>query len=121
MAFSIVPAKSGADLLVGSAGATRSEPAWRLVYRALEHGYARNACLDGKTITSFPKSIQSFATIFVAMQIKRHDADYDPTSRFRKSEVEQDIVAIEQAIREFARASIKDRTAFCAHVLFRKR
>jgi hypothetical protein len=103
-------------LLVGGAGATRSEPAWRLVYRALEHGHARNACLDGKTITSFPKSIQSFATIFVAMQIKRHDADYDP-----KSEVEQDIVAIEQAIREFVRAPIKDRTAFCAHVLFRKR
>ena len=74
-----------------------------------------------KTIASFPKSIQSFATIFVAMQIKRHDADYDPTSRFRKSEVEQDIVAIEQAIREFGRAPIKDRTAFCAHVLFRKR
>ena len=114
-------ARSGADLLIGVAGAAESRPAWLRVYRALEHGHARSACLDVKAISDFPIAIREFADIFVDMQIKRHAADYDPMSRFKKSEVEEDITVVERCLRAFVRAPVKDKTAFCAHVLFRKR
>ncbi len=55
------------------------------------------------------------------MQTKRHSADYDPTARFTKSEVVQDIATVRQAIEAFNGQPRKDRIAFCAFVLFKKR
>jgi uncharacterized protein (UPF0332 family) len=114
-------ARSGADLLVGGAGSDRSKHAWKQVYRAIEHGSAKNACADGTIVPKFPKPIEDFANIFVTMQTKRHSADYDPSARFTKSEVVQDIATVRQAITRFYNAPLKDRRAFCAHVLFRRR
>jgi hypothetical protein len=105
--------------LVGGPGALKSRPAWRQVYRSLEHGHAKNSCKDAD-ITKFPKSIEDFANQFVAMQIKRHEADYDPYARFFKSEVVQDIETTKRTIENFDLASKKDKLAFCAFVLFRK-
>ena len=87
----------------------------------MEHGFAKNACLDSKIVTQFPKPIEDFANTFVSMQTKRLSADYDPFSRFSKSEVIQDIATAAQAIEDFGTVSIKDRRAFCAFVLFKKR
>lgn len=114
-------AKSCADLLVGGAGAKKSKPAWKQVYRAVEHGFAKNACADGPVIAKFPKAIEDFANTFVAMQTKRHAADYDPFSKFTKSEVHQDIATVVAAIAGFDGVPVKDRRAFCAFVLFKKR
>ena len=55
------------------------------------------------------------------MQEKRHAADYDPSVRFTKSEVVADISATKEAITEFLKVPLKDRRAFAAHVLFKKR
>jgi hypothetical protein len=38
-------------------------------------------------VTKFPKEIEDFANAFLAMQDKRHSADYDPHAKFTKSEV----------------------------------
>lgn len=111
-------ARSCADLVVGSQGAQRSQRAWRQVYRAVEHGAAKNACLHG-TISEFPIAIQNFANTFVALQEKRHEADYDPYARFVKSFVSQDVASVRQAIEDFNSAPIKDRRAFCVWVLMR--
>lgn len=55
------------------------------------------------------------------MQEKRHAADYDPHANFTKSEVLADIALVEQAITDFEAEDAKDRRAFCAFVLFKKR
>lgn len=106
--------------MVGGQGADRRKDAWTQVYRALDHGVARNACKDG-LIQRFPRSIEDFANLFVQMQSKRHAADYDPSARFAKSGVLQDIASVEAAIRAFRTESARERRAFCAFVLFRKR
>lgn len=114
-------ARNCADLLVGGTNSSRSKHAWRQTYRALEHGFAKNACKDGPTLGQFPKAIEDFANNFVAMQEKRHMADYDPTVKLSKSEVLADINLARQAITEFQKEPVKDRRAFAAHVLFKKR
>ena len=113
-------ARSSADLFVGGEGADRSKHAWKQVYRAIDHGQAGRACQD-KLLTNFPKPIEDFANTFVTMQTKRHSADYDPASKFTKSEVSQDIVMVREAIMGFSAQPLKDRRAFCAFVLFKRR
>ena len=113
-------AKSCADLIIGGAGAAKSKPAWRQVYRALEHKPCASACKD-KILAAFPKPIADFANTFVTMQEKRHLADYDPFALFTKSEVIQDIAIIERAMAAFKNEDAKDRRAFCTFVLFKKR
>jgi uncharacterized protein (UPF0332 family) len=113
-------ARSSADLFIGGAGAERSRHAWKQVYRAIDHGPTKTACLDG-LVTKFPKPIEDFANTFVTMQTKRHSADYDPTAKFSKSEVVQDIATVKQAIEAFSMQPRKDRIAFCAFVLFKRR
>lgn len=114
-------ARASADLFVGGPGAERSKHAWKQVYRAIDHGSAKTACLDGAIVTKFPKPIEDFANTFVTMQTKRLSADYDPTSKFTKSEVVQDIATARQAIFAFNSQPQKDRRAFCAFVIFRRR
>jgi len=106
--------------MVGGQNADKSKHAWAQVYRALEHGSAKNACKDG-VVQKFPKPIEDFANLFVQMQSKRHEADYDPSARFAKSEVIQDIASVEIAIKAFKAETAKDRRAFCAFVLFKRR
>jgi hypothetical protein len=65
--------------------------------------------------------VEDFANTFVSLQSKRHGADYDPSARFKKSEVRQDISTAQQAISDFNKVSVKDRRAFCAFVLFKRR
>jgi uncharacterized protein (UPF0332 family) len=110
-----------ADLLIGSAGANRSKPAWNQVYRALDHGFAKQACQNKQMIAKFPKEIQDFANMFVMMQIERHDADYDPDQRLFKSAVLNNIAACEAVMTDFTNAPVKDRRAFAALVLLKKR
>ncbi len=113
-------ARNRADLFVGGTNADRSKHAWRQTYRALEHGFAKSACKDG-LITRFPKAVEDFASTFVAMQEKRHQADYDPSIRLSASEVVADVTAVRKVIIDFTAVSAKDRRAFAAHVLFKKR
>lgn len=107
-------------MLVGGAGADRSEQAWRQTYRALQHGPARERCAHGN-IEWFPNEIQDLANAFVNMQRKRHSADYDPEAAFSKLEVIQDIEETENVILQFPQASRKDRRAFAIYLLFKIR
>jgi hypothetical protein len=113
-------ARSCADLLVGGEGASKSKHAWRQTYRALDHGVAATACRN-TLLSKFPKEIEDFGNAFVAMQDKRHRADYDPHAFFTKSEVLNDIALVEKAISDFDACDTKDRRAFCAFVLFKRR
>lgn len=95
--------------------------AWKQVYRAVDHGIARQNCKRSDVISRFPEPIQDFADQFVSMQEKRHRADYDPHQKFLKSAVEADIAAAESAIANFHACAVKDRKAFAAYVLFKHR
>lgn len=66
-----------------------------------------------------PQQIQDFANHFIAMQIKRHEADYDPKGKYHKSAVINDIAATESCMKLFVTASVKDRRAFAAWVLLK--
>lgn len=48
-------------------------------------------------------------------------ADYDPDEKFYKSGVKQDIAEAEDIIERFKDVPIKDRRAFAAFVLFKRR
>jgi hypothetical protein len=113
-------AKSSADSLIGVSKAERANRAWQQVYRALNHGPARTACRNHE-ISRFPQEIQNFANIFVDMQAKRHDADYDPFSRVFKQEVLRDIENVRQVLNDFGSVAMNDKKAFAVWVLFQQR
>jgi uncharacterized protein (UPF0332 family) len=46
-------ARECADLLIGGNNAKRSDEAWRQVYRALEHGIAKDRCKNKAAIKKF--------------------------------------------------------------------
>ena len=93
-----------------------------MAYRALEHGRARSACLQGQIMREFPAEIRDFAEAFVVLQIERQKADYAlDMDAYRKSDVLRRIASAEQAISRFEQADVAARRAFAAHVLFRQR
>ena len=65
--------------------------------------------------------MRDFASLFVALQDKRHKADYDPLAAFYKSEVERLIVDARAVLEEFENADRQARKDFAAFVLFRSR
>ena len=113
-------AQDCADLFIGGAGADRSKPAWRQVYRALEHGAARSQCQNSAVISRFPKPVEDFAVAFVAMLLKRHRADYAPDGVFLKSDVSSDVEIVRKAITSYRKVAIPDRRAFCAWILLHR-
>lgn len=106
---------------MGGTGSTRSKRAWQQVYRALNHGLAKEACRNQKIIEKFPIDIQNFANTFATMQTKRHSADYDPSEIFYKSQVNTDVAGAKDVIERFGKIPAKDRRAFAALVLFKYR
>jgi hypothetical protein len=110
-----------ADCLIGGSNSDRSKPAWTQAYRAVDHGYAKAQCNNKTVIAKFPKDIEDFANLFHELQIDRHAADYDPHSRFARTDVVATIDGAEAALRAFSKVSIKDRRAFAAWVCLRDR
>ena len=111
-------AASAANLLIGRT----QGPAWRRAYRALEHGRARNACLQSRTMREFPAEVHHFAKAFVTLQNNRQQADYAlDAGPYRKSDVIGQIDMAELAIARFEQADIGARRDFVAHVMFRQR
>ena len=115
----------GADLLAGDSSADRNNSAWRQAYRALDHGNAKTRC-ESAEIARFPVAIRNLAKSFIAMQKKRHYADYDPATTYNgksvtKSAVVQDIRNAETVIRHVGSVSKKDLRAFAIFVLLKHR
>ena len=98
----------------------RGQPGWVRIYRALNHRQAEEAC-RGRETGSFSVEIRDFANLFVALQDKRHQADYNPVAAFYKTEVERLIVDTRAVLSEFETADRRERKSFAALVLFRRR
>ncbi len=114
-------ARCCADMLLGGRNADRSEPAWRQVYRALEHRAIRQRCNRHEMMQRFPPEIRLFASKLIEMQLKRHNADYDPAGELLKTTVEADIRSATRAVQRFNSAPAKDRRAFAVYLLLNQR
>lgn len=110
-----------ADCLIGTASADRSNPAWKQAYRAVDHGFAKGQCKNGEIMGRFPRDIEDFGNLFIDLQIERHRADYDPASKFTRTDVMTSINAAEAAVKAFGAVPIKDRRAFAAWVTLKNR
>jgi hypothetical protein len=112
-------AKDAADMLVG-VGSNRPDKAWAHIYRSLQHGDAKAACEALRNL-NFPDTIKVCADAFVALQQKRHEADYDPDDRVLRAEVLDTIQQAEDAILSLKASSKRDRRAFAVQLLMKKR
>ena len=110
-------ARVAADLLIGR----NRDEAWYQVYRALEHGSARNACRNKQAMRRFPYQVQGFASTFVALQEMRHQADYALDVRYEKLDVLATIDKAEDAVAQLEQADKQQLRTFAVHVLFRRR
>lgn len=112
-------AKDAADRLIG-VGAARTDRAWVQTYRALDHGFAKNACRETRNL-GFPANLVDCANEFVELQDARHRADYDPEARYSRAEALDWVARAEVAIAKLKASSNKDRKAFAVHILMRRR
>ncbi len=112
-------AEDAANLLVG-VGRTAPDEPWTRVYRALDHGVARNACREARA-QSFPSALVTVADAFISLQIQRQDADYDPMASFTRAQALYAITQATIAIRSLAAADKTTRKAFAVHLLHRRR
>ena len=112
--------QNNADRLVGESETDRESGAWRRTYRALEHRAAYRQLSEAR-LSDYSDQIRDFGTIFRELQDRRHQADYDPQSRFSRAETQNHIMKAEAAIRDFLAASIAERRELAAHVLFPSR
>lgn len=110
-----------ADCFVGTGGPRDRMRAWRQAYRAVEHGHAKGRCATRKVMERFPPDIQNFASTFVDLQVRRHEADYDPSCLLSRSGVMADIDSAELAIRDLGHCTAPDRRAFAVWVTLKDR
>lgn len=112
-------AKECADRFIGT-GAVRNGAAWRQVYRALEHGFAKQSCGQVARL-GFSADIVHFADIFARLQDQRHRADYDPLVAYRRAEALLLIEEADRAIKALKQTETGERRAFVALVLLKNR
>jgi uncharacterized protein (UPF0332 family) len=110
-------AKDAANLLIG-VGQMRASEAWVHVYRALDHGFAKNACRE---IRRVPSTLVDCADEFIELQETRLKADYDPRTSFTRVEALEWTSRAEVAIGKLRTAPRRDRKAFAVQLLLRKR
>jgi len=70
---------------------------------------------------NFPIVIQNFASKFIELQNKRHQADYDSINKLRMGDVLTEINAAEVAIKKLQESSIKDKRAFAVWTVMAKK
>ena len=113
-------ANNNANTLIGSGSQARSDPAWELACRTIDHRSARARC-QHPGMSRFPAQIREMAVLFASLQARRHQADYAPQAQNPRSQVLQLATETEAAIRAFEAANLNQRRSFAAHLLFRER
>ncbi|MGU3283539.1 hypothetical protein [Methylobacterium mesophilicum] len=112
-------ARDCADRLAGT-GRDRPDKAWRHTYRALNHGDARSACKQLRSL-GFPNDLIRVGDVFQGLQVQRHSADYDPTHRVTRADALTAIAQAEDGIAKLEATASKDRIAFAVQLLLKQR
>ena len=120
-----------ANRFIGST--KQSTNLYSLVYRSVDHGALRRLCLEVTKPELSPKlrpytprggfgaEIRAFAESTLALQERRHWADYDPSVRFSSSDALLVINAARTALTEFNSANAEGREVFLSLLLFQPR
>ena len=107
-----------ANLMVGT---LRPEPtrrvAWQRMYRVLQHGATGNKCRNLTEVQQFLPGIRAFANRLVIAQDARHDADYNPFSKYTRQDVLDIIAEAYRVISVFDAAPRQERLHFIAYLL----
>ena len=116
-------ANSNADALIGSGATMRRSEEWDATQRALNHGTAKNQMLNASRMTTFLADVQDFAEIFIALQVQRHEADYNPNlaTPLTRTQTMRNIQRARDATQAFLAAAPQERRRFATHLLFARR
>ena len=107
-----------ASLLVGNPQSDRERRVfWRRMYRVLEHGPTKNKCSRHTAISNFPEGIRNFASLLVGAQGERHNADYDPFSKYTRQQVLSLVSHASDAIKDFDDTPRNARLDFITYLL----
>jgi uncharacterized protein (UPF0332 family) len=108
----------------------RNDRRYTLVYRSIDHAAVRKLCDEAvkqspsakfSTFLSnegFEPAIRQFANLTLALQSKRHEADYDPSHRLTSVDAMFAIHQSRTAIDAFERASFDSRKLFLTLLVF---
>lgn len=119
---------AAADAFVGRT--KRASLEYGLAYRSVDHRTLRELCAEvvKPRMTSryrryepengFGADLKFFATAVVELQLSRHEADYDPLVRLKRSDALLALGSARTAVQRFNRASAAGRIAFLALLLF---
>ncbi|MGQ0566323.1 MAG: hypothetical protein ACT4OK_14805 [Gemmobacter sp.] len=110
-----------ADCLVGRTQTQRQSEAWRSIYRSVDHRQAKDRCRNRSALAAMPPPVIDFAYLFCDLQTARHDADYDPASRYFRVDVLSLIASAEAVLDDFAGVPLTERRSFAVRVLARDR
>ncbi len=111
-----------ADVVIGRRPKCRR--AWQQVYRAVQHGLVKQQCSKGRVRQAgFPPEINAFCAMFLHLQERRHEADYDPLASFTLNDAQALVHLAEQAVSLLRDRNIDSRhkRALVAWVLLPKR
>lgn len=111
--------RSNADALVGARNDRTGRLAWIRTYRALDHRQARTRLT--RVQQEVPVPVRNFAATFTTLQEKRHEADYNPHSRFTRPQVLDLLDAADAAMQEFLRMPRGQLRSVAALVLMQDR
>jgi hypothetical protein len=122
---------SAANQFVGKG--KQSTGQYSLLYRSIDHATLRNLCPELRQRNLSPKlarhapaggfgsDIRTFAAAVLDLQQSRHDADYDPSIRYQRSESVRAIRAARDALSSFETAADVEREAFLSLLVFKPR
>ena len=111
----------------------RNDRRYTMVYRSIDHSAVRKMCEEAAKQTPnaklfkslsgarFESSIRQFANLTLALQSKRHEADYDPSHRLTSVDAMFAIYQARTAIDAFEQASPESRKLFLTLLLFAPR
>jgi hypothetical protein len=106
--------------LVERSGPEQFQRAWLQTYRYLDHGPAKQKCLEAKIAKrGFPSILQEFANTFIELQDLRIAADYDPMTPVDATLAQTCVAVARQAIADFDAAPADHRRAFVLFVCLR--
>ena len=109
---------STANLMVGTLRPDSARrAAWQRMYRILQHGATKNKCQNRNEVQQFSAGIQEFADALVIAQDARHDADYDPFSKYSRQQVLDIITEAQDAVEAFDGTPRQERLHFIAYLL----
>lgn len=116
-------ANSNADTLIGATPAIRRSEEWTATHRALNHGTAKSQMLNKDRMSTFHADIQDFSETFIALQVQRHEADYNPNPDTppTRTQTMRNIQRARDAIKSFLAVSTQERRRFATYLLFPRR